>query len=423
MSGRPWCPIGCLVLAGLPGISASPLAAASATTMAPALVTKTIVRTSTVLVEVRTDDGEVVVSTPDHPFARATSRGHELLGWSRSNHLAVGDRLVSLPLGGATAEIISVSARHGRPVAVFNLVVSRSHAYAVGIGHLLVHNGKCKTSEELEAERRQLDDLISERKRLKDNGDPEHKLKEIRKEIHRLQVIAGNARLRDRNPGKLAALKKAKYHRDAEFRQLELARFQRNAARRSRQKAMASLVKNLESDEGDQGLGHISEEAIHARVDELTKLFRERVEPSEPGGPAPRAASEEDLSALERQVESGAGVDIGTTSALERDFAREKSQFWESLADVQERIDAYDSMSGEVAAHFSGMREELTAEELSLLTQRREQIESEMEVTSRQLQLMSKIPELREGAAQSALEHQLRILNAELGALPGTPPP
>lgn len=98
------------------------------------------------------------------------------------------------------------------------------------------------------------------------------------------------------------------------------------------------------------------------------------------------------------------------------------SQFEDSLADVQDRLDAFDSMSEEVAAHFQGMRESLMVEQRSLLASRRDQIQSELAVITRQLELMSEIPELQDAAARSELEHQRGALTAELGSLPGAPP-
>lgn len=43
--------------------------------------------------------------------------------------------------GWPTAEVISLTARRGRPVPVFNLAISRIRAYAVGTCHASVSDG------------------------------------------------------------------------------------------------------------------------------------------------------------------------------------------------------------------------------------------------------------------------------------------
>lgn len=422
-------------------------------TLAPALVVNTIVQRSEALVRVQTQNGQVV-STPDHAFALARDR----VGWARADHLAAGDSLVRLSPGGAPTEVVSVEEISGRPVPVFNLVVARVHAYLVGTEHLLVHNGKCKTPEEAAAERQQLDDLIAERGRLTKEGDPEHKLVEIRNQIKRLGSRIRAARMWDRiradpvrreakaskdrekvalrraqYPGKDAAQKKARFWRDAEFRERErqrLSLYRQELRKRARehesserrQSIIASLARELDGEETAQGVEGIPKEAIDARVRELADLFRGSAESPERGEGELRPAVEEDLSEIGREVESGAGVEVGATSTLEGDLALEDSTFSGALADVRGRIDEFDSMSEEVAALLSGVRDELVAQYRNLVNLRSGQIQLELEATSRQLELMKDAPGFHGGEAERMLEHQLQTLNAELGSLPGASP-
>jgi intein/homing endonuclease len=73
-----------------------------------------------------------LVTTPEHPFAKVG------VGWTRAADLTRGDRVETA--GGEHATVVGVEIREVQPTPVYNLTVSRTHAYFVGAQALLVHN-------------------------------------------------------------------------------------------------------------------------------------------------------------------------------------------------------------------------------------------------------------------------------------------
>jgi hypothetical protein len=86
------------------------------------------------LVTVRTSSA-TLVTTPEHPFAKVGA------GWARAADLTRGDRVETA--GGGNTTVLGVEIREVQPTAVYNLTVSRTHAYFVGPQALLVHNTDC----------------------------------------------------------------------------------------------------------------------------------------------------------------------------------------------------------------------------------------------------------------------------------------
>jgi hypothetical protein len=86
------------------------------------------------LVTVRTSSA-TLVTTPEHPFAKIGA------GWTRAADLTRGDRVQTA--GGGNATVVGVEIREAQPTAVYNLTVSKTHAYFVGSQAVLVHNADC----------------------------------------------------------------------------------------------------------------------------------------------------------------------------------------------------------------------------------------------------------------------------------------
>jgi chromosome segregation ATPase len=174
---------------------------AIAPTLVAQRVTATVRREAATLVRIETD-GEIFVTTPEHPFATPE------VGWIPAGRLAPGDPVVSARFG--TARVVSARSKtRPRPVPVFNLTVARSHAYLVGRDQVLVHNTRCKDTqallnertEELNQAQRKLDALIasgasSSQRKPEDSA----KISELQERIRKI----GKSRSRA-----LASLKKA----------------------------------------------------------------------------------------------------------------------------------------------------------------------------------------------------------------------
>ena len=86
------------------------------------------------LVTVRTSSA-ALVTTPEHPFAKVGS------GWTHAADLRAGDRIETA--GGGDTTVVGVELREVQPTAVYNLTVSKTHAYFVGAQAVLVHNTDC----------------------------------------------------------------------------------------------------------------------------------------------------------------------------------------------------------------------------------------------------------------------------------------
>lgn len=107
------------------------------------LVTDTVRRTARRLIHIVTAFGEII-TTPEHPFARAE------VGWVHAEDLVPEDLLLGLKLVDGrptTTAVLSISSEPGPDVPVFNLTVAGTHAYAVGSGLVLVHNGGCHSRQ------------------------------------------------------------------------------------------------------------------------------------------------------------------------------------------------------------------------------------------------------------------------------------
>jgi len=101
----------------------------------PYRVLQTTRRATRKLVTVTTREG-VVVTTPDHLFARTDG------DWIPASRLNVGDAIVS-PGRSAGVAIVGLVTTDVPATDVYNLTVAKTHTYAVGEQHLLVHNVNC----------------------------------------------------------------------------------------------------------------------------------------------------------------------------------------------------------------------------------------------------------------------------------------
>lgn len=119
--------------AACPAVVDCPPAAPTPSGLVAAQVTATIRRTSTELMELATDAG-TIVTTPDHRFGTARQ------GWVRAGDLSIGDRIQTTDRH-RLVMILAMTRNRVPQRVVYNLVVERAHAYFVGPGGLLVHNG------------------------------------------------------------------------------------------------------------------------------------------------------------------------------------------------------------------------------------------------------------------------------------------
>ncbi len=94
-------------------------------------VTDTTAHLDPVVVEV-TIDGELIETTPEHPFY-STSRG----GWVEAEDLRVGDKVRQVSGDSGTITAIEVEQREQM---MYNLTVAVAHTFYVGDGGWLVHN-------------------------------------------------------------------------------------------------------------------------------------------------------------------------------------------------------------------------------------------------------------------------------------------
>jgi hypothetical protein len=151
------------------GCSRSPALQESAMRLTSARVLGTTQRTSATLVTLRTNS-EVVVTTPEHPFARIGG------GWTPASTLKVGD-LIQGPTG--LTPIVGVTAQPVPPTTVYNLTIAKTHSYFVGQNALLVHNGNCvgrgtsaRAGARLDAARAQHRAAIVRRRQIEATGSP-----------------------------------------------------------------------------------------------------------------------------------------------------------------------------------------------------------------------------------------------------------
>ncbi len=79
-------------------------------------------------------DGEVIETTPEHPFFSNT------LEQVPAAELQVGDRVWQ---GEAGYGLVETVAFVSQPQVMYNLTVAEAHTYFVGEGRWLVHNAKC----------------------------------------------------------------------------------------------------------------------------------------------------------------------------------------------------------------------------------------------------------------------------------------
>jgi hypothetical protein len=148
-------------------------------------VTAAIVKPTRELLRVMTTNN-VLVTTPDHPFAKLDE------GWVPAAALSAGSRLVSEAAPGGTARVTAVEHLELRePTLVYNLTVARTHAYFVGTDALLVHNVDCsregpsKYEEQLREIERKSQLLASEpslRERERERKQKEEQLARERRE-------------------------------------------------------------------------------------------------------------------------------------------------------------------------------------------------------------------------------------------------
>lgn len=112
-----------------------------ATEPVPTQVRATVRKLTRVLMTLDTTEGDVIVATPDHPFAKVGA------GWTLAADLRAGDRIATVQAG-RSAQIRRIVSRPVPSRAVFNLSVESVRAYFVGREGLLVHNGgKCGRPE------------------------------------------------------------------------------------------------------------------------------------------------------------------------------------------------------------------------------------------------------------------------------------
>ena len=83
------------------------------------------------VIQYLTIDGEVIVTTPNHPFKTGTGE------WLPAGELQVGDTIYTAQGGTGIVETISFVYA---PQPMYNLTVATAHTYFVGDGQWLVHN-------------------------------------------------------------------------------------------------------------------------------------------------------------------------------------------------------------------------------------------------------------------------------------------
>ena len=83
------------------------------------------------VIQYLTIDGEIVVTTPNHPFKTGTGQ------WLPAGELQVGDTIYTAQGGTGIVETISFVYA---PQPMYNLTVATAHTYFVGDGQWLVHN-------------------------------------------------------------------------------------------------------------------------------------------------------------------------------------------------------------------------------------------------------------------------------------------
>ena len=93
-------------------------------------VTATWAHLDPIIVEL-TIDGEVVWTTPEHPFYTADG------DWEAVFELQVGEEIQQAD---GTTGIVEGVVYHARPQMMYNMTVATAHTYFVGDGHWLVHN-------------------------------------------------------------------------------------------------------------------------------------------------------------------------------------------------------------------------------------------------------------------------------------------
>jgi hypothetical protein len=166
-------------------------------------VTATVERDAARLVRIETEH-ERFVTTPEHPFATPES------GWVSAGRLVPGDRVVSAKFG--TLKILSVRTENTtRPVPVFNLTVTPSHAYLVGSDQVLVHNVRCKHENTLALLKEKTEELREALRRLEEleattATSPQHQAA-LEQQIAELKSSIG--KIRKSMEGARARLKKA----------------------------------------------------------------------------------------------------------------------------------------------------------------------------------------------------------------------
>ena len=93
-------------------------------------VTATWAHLDPIIVEL-TIDGEVVWTTPEHPFYTADG------DWEAVFELQVGEEIQQAD---GTTGVVEGVVYHARPQMMYNMTVATAHTYFVGDGHWLVHN-------------------------------------------------------------------------------------------------------------------------------------------------------------------------------------------------------------------------------------------------------------------------------------------
>ncbi len=141
----------------------------------PIVATHTRKVQETVTIELA--DGEVIITTPEHPFWVLQR------GWIPARHLDAGDQLTS-DLGQPIALTRVATSVLTQPVAVFNFTVDEVHNYYVGTAHVLVKNvGVCPQMREMD-----------QRRGLIDRND-RYVLNPTRTQLSRDNVVAGQIRV------------------------------------------------------------------------------------------------------------------------------------------------------------------------------------------------------------------------------------
>ncbi len=100
-----------------------------------------------------TIDGELVETTPEHPFFV------EGAGWVPAGELLLGDRVRSADGAGVVEALVSVAS----PQVMYNLTVAEAHTFYVGDGQWLVHNACPLTTEARDALRAAAREIWQER--------------------------------------------------------------------------------------------------------------------------------------------------------------------------------------------------------------------------------------------------------------------